>query len=157
MIPEDLVTYLGGPFAILVASRDDRLVGTAVPAFGLSIDPDAEEITVFVADEMVGPTRANLEANRRASLLVGMTEAHEGFQLKGEFVSARPATEAERTLQAAHQRRVIEHFRPMTEGKSEIFYGRFPLHPSTALTIRIREAYDQTPGPQAGKLVWSAG
>jgi hypothetical protein len=156
VLPEDLVAHLGGPFAVLVASRDDRLVGTAAPAFGLSVEPESDQITVFVADAMVGPTLSNLEANGRASLLVGMTEAHEGYQLKGEFVSARPSTEAERTLQAAHQRRVIEHFRPMTDGMSEAYYGRFPLHPSTALTIRIREAFDQTPGPNAGRRVWSA-
>lgn len=153
MISPELAEFLRGPFIHVLGSRDEALRGTCTYAFGAEVDEAAETITVFVPDALLGTTIANLEANGEAALLTGITIAHDTRQVKGTYLGSRPTTEREQALQDTHLERLLENYRPILGDQTDRYWCRFPLHPSTAVTIQIAEAFDQTPGPNAGHAV----
>jgi hypothetical protein len=153
VISPELADFLRGPYIYVLGSRDDALHGTCTYGFGAELDDEAETITVFVPDALLGYTIANLEANGEVAVLCGITIAHDTRQVKGTYLGSRPTTEREQALQDAHHVRLLENYRPILGDNTERYWNRFPLHPSTAITIRITEAFDQTPGPTAGHAV----
>lgn len=151
MIPEKFVEFLRGPYAIVLGSRDATLFPICTYAFGTDVEPETDTVTVFVPNDIAGPTFDNLAASGRAALLLGHAAMHETYQFKGAFLAMRPTTEHEQAMQKVHQTRVATQFRTEWGERSLTYWNRFPLLPSTAVSIRIEDIFDQTPGPTAGR------
>lgn len=151
MIPLKFVEYLRGPYALVLGSRDATLFAVCTYAFGCVVEADTDTVTVFVPNAIAGPTFENLAANGRAALLVGHAEKHETYQFKGTYLGARSTTEHEQAIQKVHQSRLGPYFRREWGDRSLKYWSAFPSVPSTAVSIRIQDIFDQTPGTTAGR------
>lgn len=152
IIPERVVEFLQGPSFIQIGTRDRELRPLHAFAVGAFVHDDRETVTVFVPTARAAPILANLADNGR--IAVGAARAsHEAYQLKGTSIASRPTDAADLARQDAYRAALLadvlaagypaEIARPFTLG--------FAWAPGTAITFRVEQIFQQTPGPDAGK------
>jgi hypothetical protein len=151
MIPDRVIELLHGPTYVQIGTRDATLRPAHTFAVGAMVHADRETVTVYVPAARSGRVLADLEDNGR--IAVGIAAAsHESYQLKGTYLSTRP-TDAEDVARQEAYRKVLladilkagypeEIARPFTQG--------FAYTPGIAITFRVEQVFQQTPGPGAG-------
>ena len=151
MIPDRVIEFLHGPAFIQLGTRDAALRPAHVHVAGARVHDDRETVTVLVPTARADRTLQNLTDNGRVAL--GAAQAsHESYQLKGTYLSSRPADAEDRARQEAYRAALLASVlqvgypepiaRPLTLGLA--------YTPAVAITFRAEEVYQQTPGPSAG-------
>ena len=148
MISANLVEFLNGPVVLLVGTRDENMRPSAAYAFGCVTDAENETITFFLPDNEGEAVLRDLKQNGKVALTVTEGISHLTYQFKGTRIEARPVSENEKALQDAYREKVIAHY--LQKGVPEGYFGWIVYDPSTAVTFRVEETFDQTPGPAAG-------
>ncbi len=156
MLPDKLVEFLGGPVVMLVGARSEDLRPAISFAFGGVVDAGSDSITFFLPNVEGEAILRNLDQNGKVAFTVVEGISHETYQFKGKCIEARPVSEQERALQVSYREKMVPHY--AAKGVPERYFGRMVYDPSTAVTFRVEEIFDQTPGPGAGgKLDFSPG
>ncbi len=149
VIPAELVDFIHGAYVMFVGTRDERLRPSISWVFGAVADAGKDTITFFLPNVEGESILNNLSHNERVALTITDTPTHHhSIQFKGKRIETRPSTEKEMVYQDNYKVRFIEHFRKM--GVPDEFFGGFVYYPSTAVTFRVEEVFNQTPGPGAG-------
>jgi hypothetical protein len=152
MIPAELVEFIHGPYVTFVGTRDERMRPSISWAFGAVADAAKGTITFFLPNVEGEAILNSLSQNGSVALTITDTPGdHHSIQFKGKHIESRPSTETEMAFQDNYKVRLIEHFRKM--GIPNEFFGGFSYYPSTAVSFRVEEIFDQTPGPGAGGKV----
>jgi hypothetical protein len=124
-----------------------------IRASGLMLHEAESRITVYVADRYVGPLRENIRRGiRELSLLITCIESYASYQFKGDFVSIHAASPQEE----AETRHFVERFIEVSTRQGlhgEEIMRTFGTGPQTAITLQIREIFDQTPKPGTGNKI----
>lgn len=151
MIPDRVVEMIHGPSYLQLGTRDETLRPAHTFAVGGMVHDDRRTVTVYVPTERVQRIVGHLEGNGRVALGIGQA-SHESYQLKGTYVSRRPADADDLARQEAYRKALLadalahgypeEIARPFTQG--------YAYTPAVAITFRAEEVYLQTPGPDAG-------
>jgi hypothetical protein len=135
------------------------LIGTAgacgmpVSCRGIAIrtDDDLATITVYVPVATSHETIQNLATTRR--LAVGVTHPRDNFstQFKGTMLETRVARDEE----AAFVRERLDAFADVLDhvGIPRRITRSLACWPAFAVTMRVEQTFDQTPGPRAGNVV----
>ncbi len=154
MIPDRVVEVLHGPAFIQIGSRNEALQPAHTYAVGAMVHDDRQTVTVFVPTARAERVLRDLRENGRIALGVALA-SHEAYQLKGTYVSSRPAVDADRARQEAYRATLLASVleagypeaigRPLTLG--------FAYTPAVGITFRAEEVFLQTPGPGAGTLL----
>lgn len=165
-IPADIVRFLEGSTVAVGATRDDKLVPLIHFMAGWTVGEDRETITCLFPATYNKETLASLEDNGRFALTVlGSTSGrrasnppnpavdfHECYQFKGEYVRSRPAQEADQLLVRQKGAQFYALFHPLFGFSDAACKARF-RDAALAMTFRVQEIYDQTPGPGAGSKI----
>lgn len=152
MIPDQIVELVHGAAFLSLGTRNEKLHPAHTFAIGAIVNADRETVTCFVPQSRTERILRNLENNGKITL--GANSAtHEAYQLKGRYVSVRPADEKDRAIQEIYRKKLVsftvqhgypeEVIRPLVLG--------FVYQPAVAITFRVEEIFLQTPGPDAGK------
>jgi len=150
MIPERVVEVLRGPAFMHVGTRDAELRPAHAFPTGVVVDDDRETVTFFVNEWRSTRILSDLENNGRVALAGGWM-THEAYQLKGVYLSSRPATDEEMAFQEAHLARLsAELSQVLPKETVETLFLKLACRPSLAVTFRVEEVFLQTPGPGAG-------
>lgn len=166
MIPASIATFLEGATVGYGATRNEALVpqihrlqawklgdapGTVVCIFGTDLDesliPSLEDNGLFsftLLGSLSGP-----KASKPPNPAVDFNEC---YQFKGEFVGSRAANEEDVPLVRQKGELFKALFQPIFGFSDRVCDARFGK-PVLAVTIRVREIYDQTPGPGAGMRI----
>ena len=153
MIPERVVVVLRGPAFMHVGTRDADLRPAHAFPLGVLVADDRQTVTFFVNEWRAKRILSDLENNGRVAFAFGLL-SHEAYQLKGVYISSRPATEDEIAFQEAHRSTLcgqLVNFLP-----KEVAEGLFlslACRPSVAIVFRAEEVFLQTPGPGAGTKI----
>lgn len=151
MIPERVIAFLHGPVFVQIGTRDAGLRPCHASVVGTRVHDDRETVTVLVPTARADRTLQNLAGNGRVAVAAGHV-SHESYQLKGTYLSSRPADQADRArqeaLRAALLASALEAGYP--EPLARPFTLGFAYTPAVAITFRAEEVYQQTPGPDAG-------
>ena len=154
MIPEKIADFLHGPVFLSIGTCDDKLRPSHAWVTGAVVSPDRETITCFVVQARAAKVLPNLESNGRITLSAGNPK-HEAYQLKGRYVSSRPADDKDRAVQEIYRSKLVPFMlqcgRP--EQTARPFAMGFAYHPALAITFRAEEIFLQIPGPEAGKRI----
>jgi hypothetical protein len=151
MIPERVVEVLRGPAFMHVGTRDADLQPAHAFPLGALVADDRETVTFFVTERRAKRILSDLEDNGRVAFAVGLL-SHEAYQLKGAYLSSRPANADEIAFQELHRVKLSEelsHWFPKEFAES--LFLRLAVQPSVAITFRVEEVFLQTPGPGAGE------
>lgn len=133
-----------------VGTRDADLRPAHALPFGALVGDDRRTVTFFVIEWRAKRILSDLENNRRVAFAFSLL-SHEAYQLKGTYLSSRPATDDEIAFQEAHRAKLcaeLSHWFPK-EVAEGLLLG-LACRPSVAITFRVEEVFLQTPGPGAG-------
>ncbi len=137
--------------SIIVAGRDAQHRPHLMRAFGCRLAPDRRELTLFMSTGTGAAVLADLRANGRIAVVITEPTTARTIQLKGEHALIEPPGPGD----AALVQHYIDCFADEIEqlGFDRALAGTMFAHRSDEL-IAVRftpgEAYEQTPGPNAG-------
>ena len=151
MIPEKLVEFIDGPTAMAVGTRDEKLCPAVNRVFGAIVNADRATITFFVPEIMSEKMVRDLKDNGRIALLICEPISHETYQFKGAYISSRKSNEEEIAFQDGYFNKISSHMAQV--GTPEEYWNTLVYKPSVAVTFRVEDIFDQTPGPGAGKKI----
>lgn len=154
MIPENVAEFIHGPVFLSIGTRDARLRPTHAWVCGAVVHPDRETVSCFVQQEAAARALVHLEENGRVALNAG-SPTHEAYQLKGRYVSSRPADANDRSVQEVYRSELLPFMLrcayPEPVARPLVLTLRY--QPATAITFRVEDVFVQTPGPDAGKKI----
>jgi hypothetical protein len=151
MIEPDLRAFLEGGLGIHIGTRTARLEPNGARALAVKVEEDRLHLVVYLAEVAAGRVVPDLRANGAIAVGFARPVDERACQIKGIFVTARPAADDER--------RVIEEqfegFRANLEriGIPKIGTRGWSIWPAVAIRFRATTIFEQTPGPDAGTLV----
>jgi len=148
MIDDAHAAFLQQGVAINIGTRNGRFEPHASYVGAAVVDADRRHLTVFVPEAGAAAVLADLEANGQAAVVFARPEDDRACQVKGTFVSARPATDDE-------EPRVLEQYEGFLRQLSIIGMPgessrSWIVWPAIAVRLRVTAIFDQTPGPTAG-------
>jgi hypothetical protein len=147
-VGDDVVELLSGGVATIVASRDEELRPEIARGWGIRISDDRSEATLCIEAAEGSPMRANLERNGALAVTCSLPTSYRTIQLKGEASDVRAPTPEQLADVARHAdafaREAEQVGLPLGTAQRLVDPGL------AAVTLSVRELYDQTPGPNAG-------
>ena len=156
-LPAALVALIEQGVSIHVASRDGRLRTSVMRALGSSVDRAANRVTVFVARSQAAQLLHDLQAGGPLAAMFSQPSTHFTLQVKATRVAVRAAQEGDRALleryAQAMEREIASVGYPPRLTRAMLAHR---LDDLVALTFEPEEAFDQTPGANAGTRLGGA-
>ena len=118
---------------------------------GSRVNLDEGAITVFVQRAFCESVVKNSETVKRAVFYSALV-SHEAYQVKGNVTDVGPISEEDVQASQKYCQSIIQILSELglpPENTRKIF-GRVA---DTAITIKLEQIFNQTPGPQAGKPI----
>ncbi|MCU1385608.1 MAG: hypothetical protein JWL71_4305 [Acidobacteria bacterium] len=151
MLPERALRCLEPGLSVLIGTADACGTPLACRGIAISSPDDLQTITVYLPVATSHETIRNLATTRR--LAVGVTHPRDNFstQFKGTTLDARLAGDDE----AAFVRDRLDAFADVLDclGIPRRITRSLAHWPAFAVTMRVEQTFDQTPGPRAGHAV----
>jgi hypothetical protein len=148
-LSEELAEFVEGGLSMLVGTRDAALRPKVERAVGAFVGPDRESLTVYLNKVLATTAIANLNENGCIALTVSRPYDHRSLQLKGKVIGLRDATEEDRVRQERWLTGFVEHL--YIVGLPRSIIRTLKVFPSVAVSMRIEDMFEQTPGPGAGR------
>ena len=145
-------TFLRGPVAINVASRNDRLEPSIARAYGCRVSRDRRRVLVFLAPSKAQAVLRDLRAGGPIAAVFCLPSTHKTLQLKAASAAITAVEPADRRILRVYRDAFAAEIRAL--GYSERFSSALAggtEDESVAVTFEPSAAFEQTPGPQAGK------
>jgi hypothetical protein len=148
MLDKHLSAFLEEGLSTHIGSRNSRLEPNAARVAALRVEPDGQHVTAFVPTVGAALLLPDLHANGQVTIVSARPPDERGCQVKGTFVNAWDATDADRPIVSAQW----ERFRDRLEmiGLPRVATDGWVTWPCTAIRLRVEAVFDQTPGPGAG-------
>ncbi|HEV8573209.1 MAG TPA: pyridoxamine 5'-phosphate oxidase family protein [Dehalococcoidia bacterium] len=148
-IDENLKDFIESGVATLVATGDST--GRPHLAYGWAprvADP-AGVVEVFLDTARAGPLIADLRANRRIAVTMAHPVYYRSVQLKGDFQNLSDPSDSDKSY--VQQRRGDFLTSTSLVGDPPESIRNLWLEDVVRIAFTVNQAYDQTPGPNAGK------
>jgi hypothetical protein len=149
-IGPEQAALLEGPVSIIVGSRDESLRPHLTRALGCRLDADRRRATVLLPRAAGAQVLADLQANGRIAVVASRPTTNRTLQIKGDDATLQPCTAQDEALAAAHLEGFIDEINRL--GFQAEVARTVHRHDTgiAAVAFTVAEAYEQTPGPQAG-------
>ncbi len=147
-IDAELASHIEAGIAIVVATRDDDMRPQITRGWGASVTDDGAALTLCVAAAEGSRTLDNLRANGAIAVTFCSPTTYHTVQAKGVATDLRQPEEPDLARRDEH----IEDFLDQGEqvGLERELARRLTRGEVVAVTVAVRELYQQTPGPGAG-------
>jgi len=148
MIQGELAVFVQEGVGIYIGTRNAALEPNGARALAALVERDGAHLVVYVADAAAPRILPDLESNGHVAVTFGRPIDERALQVKGTFVSSRPARADERAALDAqwdHYSRSLEMI-----GVARVARSAWPRWPATAITLKPTVIFEQTPGPSAG-------
>lgn len=153
----ELVAMIARGVSVNVASCDQRLRPSAMRAMGSAVDPATGNVTVYLARSQAAQLLRDIEAGGRIAATFSQPSSHRTVQFKATRASIRPAAEADRPVLerylASMEHEIGQVGHPPRNTRALLAWR---LEDLVAVSFAPEQAFDQTPGPKAGRLVAGA-
>jgi hypothetical protein len=148
MIDAELALFLQQGLAINIGTRDAALAPPAHRRHAARVEPDGTHVVVYVPAVGADAVLADLAHNGQAAVVFARPMDDRACQVKGTYVSHRPATADERALVGAQWNGFMQQLEMIgTPGESTRTWMTWPC---VAIRLRVTALFNQTPGPDAG-------
>ena len=137
--------------SVLVGTADAAGMPSCCRGIAISTPDDLHTITVYVPVATSHETIQNVGVTKRLAVTVTHPRDNFATQFKGTAIDARLAREDE----AAFVRANLEAFADVLDriGIPRRLTRSVVIWPAFAVTMRVEQTFDQTPGPNAGRAV----
>ncbi|HZP13908.1 MAG TPA: pyridoxamine 5'-phosphate oxidase family protein [Nevskiaceae bacterium] len=152
LISSELAELLQGAVSMVVASRDADLRPHIGRALGCRLSKDRREVTLFLVASRCGELLADFRANGHVSMVAVLPSTHRSVQLKGVDARSVALGADDRSRVAAYRERMVVELGAIGHD-SAFVRAAFAADPADLVAVRFTPAlaYNQTPGPEAGK------
>jgi hypothetical protein len=149
LISDELAVFLESGLSINVGTRDRELQPEAAIAWAVRVHQDREHLTLYMHKEAAESMLRNLREFPEIAVVLDLPTSHRACQVKGRFVSTRPAKASERD----HVERQMARFLDDLEGIGipRAMAAGFKVWPCVAIEMKAMQLFEQTPGPGAGE------
>ena len=149
LISDELAAFIESGLSINVGTRDSDLEPDGVIAWAARVHDDRAQITIYLHKDAAEPMVRNLRVHPEIAVLLERPTTHRACQVKGRFISTRPAKASER----AEVEKQADNFCADLEGIGipRALSSGSQIWPCTAIQMRATELFEQTPGPGAGE------
>jgi hypothetical protein len=152
LLPDDLLAMMARGVSVIVGSCDARKHPSVMRAVGSHVDTASGEITVFLARPHARQLLQDIAAGNPVSTVFSQPSTHRTVQVKARCATQRNAEPGDREVLARY----------LTAMEGELLHVHIPpeltramlahrFEDVVAVTFRPEQAFDQTPGPQAGR------
>lgn len=149
LISDELAAFLESGLSIVVGVRDDALRPDGAAALAARVHDDREHLTLFLYEENAARLMPIIAQCAQIAVTLDLPTRHRACQVKGVVVSTRAAVDAER---AEVERQLDAFNRDLEElGYPRAMFAQWKIWPCTAIVVRARELFEQTPGPGTGE------
>ena len=153
LIDEPLRALFESGVAIVIGTRDAQLVPEVARAWGARVLPDRGAIDLCVGLPSGRRTLSNLTDNGQMAVTAVRPSDYRQVQIKGRAVQVLEPTPEDRLHADRHREAFTREVEQV--GIPAELCPRFWAHDDPDATVKVRfvpeEAYDQTPGPDAGR------
>src|SRR5690349_12950625 len=151
MINAELAAFLEQGIGIHIGTRDERLRPNGARAVAARVERGGSHLLVYVAQIAAGRLRADLESNGQAAVVFGRPEDERSCQVKGVFITLRPATDDERPLLQKQWNGFLDQLEKI--GIPRVSATNWITWPAVAIRMKVTTIFEQTPGPRAGAQI----
>jgi hypothetical protein len=145
--------FLRGPVAINVASRSETLVPSIARAYGCRVSKDRRQVAVFLATRSAQAVLRDLRAGGPIAVVFCLPSTHKTIQLKAAGAAIAPAAPGDRRIIRAYcdafHSEILElgYKDPFTRSLASAAVDE----EGVTVSFEPSAAFEQTPGPEAGK------
>lgn len=151
MITHDLAGFLQEGLAIHLGSRNQRLEPNGARADAVRVEDDGKSLVVYLSRVAAKRILPDLEANGFAAVSFGRPTDDRACQVKGVFITARPARAREREIVEEQREGFLRNCECI--GIPRAGAERWARWPAVAIRLKVTAVFEQTPGPQAGTAI----
>jgi hypothetical protein len=148
-VDADLKAFLESGVAVLVGTGDEERRPCVVYGWAPRVHEDGTKIDVFVDTVRSDQTVTNARANGRIALTVADPVSYRSVQVKGTLCEICKADARDRAWVQRHHEAFIVSTSLVGDPPGTI--ANLWTDDVTRLTFAAERAFDQTPGPDAGK------
>ena len=156
VLDEDHAAFVQSGLSIMVASRSKDNVPSVVRALGCRVAADRCSVTVLVWAAQAEALLNDVQATGTIAAVFSRPSTHRTVQLKGSDATVIPAVESDRA-------RVVRNIDLLVEGLDQLGFPPSLIrtylycepNELVAIAFTPSAAFDQTPGPRAGKPLGS--
>jgi hypothetical protein len=141
---------LAKPVMIHLATSNERHELTTTIFVAAAPAEDPAVLRLFIPQVSLGAGQRPILVHQEAAVSITEVLAYTSLQVKGTLVALRPATPDEQAI----QREMFGRFVALNYPEKLLTMSQAPL---VTAEVRVREIYDQTPGPDAGRLLAGEG
>jgi len=152
MIPEKIIRFLQERASVgFAGTRDANLAPRGHRVAGWLVGAGGRTLTALIPESSVPHLVEALQDNGRVALTFEEVGTHETYQLKGRYLSHRPAQPADMDVASRTRERFVKSLRALVPypGVADML-GPSVGRPRLAVEIEVHEVFLQTPGPGAG-------
>jgi hypothetical protein len=147
MIDAKLARFLEEGLGIHLGTRNEQLEPTGVRAVAVKVDEAQDLLSLYIADVAVVRVLPDLRSNGQAAVVCARPVDDRACQIKGTFVDARPAVEAERPFVMTQWNGFMKQLEGI--GISRAGATGWATWPLTVITIKANAVFNQTPGVES--------
>ncbi|MBX3654762.1 MAG: hypothetical protein KF686_11315 [Ramlibacter sp.] len=150
-LPPDLLAMMDRGVSVIVSSRDQAMRPSIMRAVGSLVADQGQHITVYLSRRQSRQLLQDLAATAEVAVVFSEPATHRTVQLKARQARLRAATPEDapvlaRYLQSMeHEIELVGFAPPLTRAMLA-----HQLEDLVAVSFSPEQAFDQTPGPQAG-------
>lgn len=145
--------FLRGPVAINVASRSAALVPSVARAYGCKVSRDGRQVLVFLATRRAQAVLHDLRAGGPIAVVFCLPSTHKTLQVKATRAEIVPVGPADRKILRAYRDVFFAEILALgyEDGFTRALASGVVDEESVAVSFEPSVAFEQTPGPEAGK------
>jgi hypothetical protein len=148
MLDPTLAAFLQEGLGIHIGTRNQRLEPNGARALAVAVEDDGTHLVVYVAETAAARLLPDLADNGRAAVSFARPVDERACQVKGDFVSVRPAALNERETIRAQFDGFLTNLERI--GVPRAGAANWIVWPAVAIRLRATAVFEQTPGPAAG-------
>lgn len=157
MLTPDLIAMIDRGVSAIVASRSRDHRPSAMRAVGSCIAPDGRFVTVYLTRPHSRQLLQDLDDTGMIAVVFSDPASHRTVQLKASAASIRPAETADEAVLERYLRSMERNLEQIgLHGPYARIMLQHKLEETLAVSFSPEQAFDQTPGPQAGRALGSA-
>lgn len=151
------VDLMEGGVSINVAARTPDLLPVLARALGCRVATDRHQVTLFLSRSIAAAVLACVEANGAIAVVFTRPSTHQTLKLKGTDARVQEVEPGDLPLVEAYRRRFAQDLSSIGY-TPEFAAAVVPLMDDlVAVRFTPSAAFDQTPGPGAGKALGHSG
>ena len=151
-IPGHLVEFLAEATIAIVGTRGPDLVPNVHRPCAFRLGEDGKSIVCLFPEAFTDGLESALRDNGEVAFTVSQVPSHETYQIKGKWIESGPIDGPDLRLYELCRERVVARISKLFGIEPATLRENVPP-PALRVRFDVREIFDQTPGPGAGRRI----